>query len=173
MQSDLMTELAFRILSDQALSQQDMDRLNQILLNESLDSKLSHKDIKLLFKRFRQGITNFLLMVEKDLKTMEESAHNVLELCSKERERIKNLPQRADHLDPPELVEFIRKLDKPHYSFAAAEKLLGVARQTLRKYADNEQYGLKLHIKGRSAYLLTEDIINFHREKRYKYYSSY
>lgn len=168
--NSLMMEIFNRIMKGEVLSDYDRKQYKGFLLSMAFSIKMPPKEFKKLVEKFRRSIPNFLQKLDEDLNEMEKVNEKVFKYEEERSEWIESLPKYADSLDAPELVEFIRSLDKEYYSFSEAERLLDVSRQTLKKYADNGLHGLRCHVVGRVQKLHKADIINFHREKNFADY---
>lgn len=162
---NFIVSLTSKIMLGHDLSEHKMEKLILLLYNMADAGSVDEKEVKLKIKKFRKGIPNFLKMVDDALDEAEKMNTRMYKLINVSKERINNLPKLAAFEDSDKVVEFIRSLDKDHYSFSEAAKLLGVSRQSLRKYADENLHGIKIVRVTRSDYITKESMASFFRKK--------
>ena len=154
-----------KIINGEGLLDFDEKRMFLLLYQMAFSNKMEKDDFKIKIKKFNQSIPNFLkklndILIEADRVATEAYKENVRML-----ERSRNLPECGSDWDSEEILDFIRNLEDDIYSFSAAERLLGVTRQTLKKYAKEGTYGIKTVQMKKSDYLTKNSIAIFYRKK--------
>ncbi len=81
------------------------------------------------------------------------------------QERVANMPLDCTLEDSDELIEFAKKLNKSNFNYSEAARLLGISRQTLKRYINENKYDLEEVRKKRSSYLTRKSVVNFYRNK--------
>ncbi len=166
--NDFLVSIATRIVTGEDLSNIDKDKLFKLIFNMAFTNGTTESEFKIRIKKFKQSIPNFLSTVDSVLTDVQKHGIEMYKMQTNLIDRVKTLPPLADTFDPEVVLKFIRSLDKKHYSFSEAEKLLGVTRQTLRSYVDQGKYGLKVIQEKKSEYLTRESIVNFYRDRYFK-----
>ncbi|MFY8213630.1 MAG: hypothetical protein ACOVKJ_04160, partial [Flavobacterium sp.] len=95
------------------------------------------------FKKIRVGLRHLLEQSEKctdsALNSVEEFHKAVRDVIGKE----KSLPSGATIGDDAETIAFISSLVKDAYNFSQAEKVIGIARQTIKTHSEKGLHTFK------------------------------
>jgi hypothetical protein len=120
----------------------------------------------------KKRLENFKLGLNDTFKSLEffcNYTSNKLDEQMKDviynQERVANMPLDCTLEDSDELIEFAKKLNKSSFNYSEAAKLLGISRQTLKRYIIEKKYDLEEVRKKRSSYLTRKSIVNFYRNK--------
>lgn len=154
-----------KLICGEDLSGFDEDRVYSLIFDMALTNKVEEEDFKLKIKKFNQSIPNFLEKLREIFSRAEKNASIIYRENVRFLEHAANLPAYGGVWDSDEVLDFIRSLKEDIYSFSEAERLLGVSRQTLTKYAKEGTHGLKTVRMKKSDYLTKESLVNFYREK--------
>lgn len=116
------------------------------------------------FKGIRLGVRHMLQQTEKCIDSALDSVvefHKAIDgVITKE----KSLPIGATIGDDAETIKFIDSLVKDAYNFSQAEKLIGIARQTIKSHAEKGLYSLKTTRISKTDYITRENLIRYYRD---------
>ncbi len=162
---DFLFAIVTKVMSGDDLLDFDRKKLAMRFWGMAYDISMPVKDFTKTLKKFKQAIPNFLKVLDEVLDEAEKMGLRNYEINEQEFEKIKNLPPLANTQDAPQVIAFIRQLDKDLYNYSEAAKLLGVTRQTLKTYTEDENHTLKRRYSGKSWYITKESIVWFYRNR--------
>ena len=170
--NEFLIAIVTRVITGEDLTKIDKDKLFKLIFTMAFTNGMTPDDFKIKIRKFRESIPNFLTTLDTVLNDVQA---NGLQMYTRQNSMLlkaTNLPSLANSFDPDPVIEFIRSLQKDSYSFLEAETLLGITRQTLRKYTDEGTHGLVVLRRKKSDYLTRESIVNFYRERYINDYGS-
>ena len=163
--NEFLIAIVTRIITGEDLTKIDKDKLFKLIFTMAFTNGMTPDDFKIKIRKFRQSIPNFLTTLDTVLNEVQAQGLQMYRRQNSMLLKVANLPPLANSFDPEVVIEFIRTLDKDAYSFLEAERLLGITRQTLRKYADEGKYGLTIEQRKKRIYLTKKGIVDFYRER--------
>lgn len=166
--NEFIIAIATKVITDENLLDYDEKKLTMLFYDMAYTNSMSLKDFTTRIKKFRQAIPNFLMTLEKVLDMAEKMGSDFYKFKENETEALKDLPPLADFLDQPEVITFIRQLDKDLYNYTEAAQLLGLTRQTVSSYTNDKNHILKKIHKGKSWYVTKESMVLYYRDRNLK-----
>jgi uncharacterized protein (DUF2344 family) len=163
--TEFMIAIATKVIAGEDLLNYDKNKLMLLFYNMAYTNSMPLKDFTVRIKKFKQAIPNFLSELEIILDRTEKFGKDYYKFRETQMEAIKQLPPLAYELDHPDVIAFIRKLDKDLYNYTQAGELLEITRQTLTTYTNNENHILKKKQVGKSWYITKESIVLFYRDR--------
>lgn len=144
------------------LTKTDQSEIMNALI--SYGRSLKSEEVNEAFKSIRLGTRHLLEQTEKCIDSALDSViefHKAIDgVITKE----KSLPIGATIGDDAETIKFIDSLDKDAYNFSQAEKVIGIARQTIKKHAENGLHSLKTTRISKTDYITRENLIIYYRD---------
>jgi len=130
----------------------------------SFGISLKPQDVDEVFKNIRIGSRHIFDQTEKcidsALSSIKEINSKVESIIGKEA----NLPIGATVADDEPTINFIQSLTKDAFNFSEAERLINIARQTIKTHAEKELYSLKTTRIGKTDYITRENFIIYYRD---------
>lgn len=130
----------------------------------SYGRSLKPDEVNEAFKNIRLGTRHLLEQSEKCIDSALDSVqefHKMVKAVLKEEVK---LPTGATVGDDAETIRFINSLKKDAYNFSEAQKLIGIARQTIKKHLENGLHSLKKTRIGKTDYITRENLIVYYRD---------
>ena len=121
-------------------------------------------EVNTVFKDIRMGTRKLLeqteMCIDSTLDNLREFHERVKEIIDKEE----SLPSGATIGDDAETIGFISSLVKDAYNFSQAEKVIGIARQTIKAHAEKGLHSLKTTRISKTDYITRENLIRYYRD---------
>jgi|GEM_PF-5665092 len=163
--NDFEIYIVTKLVCGEDLSNFNEKKIFTLVFDMAMTNGVTENDLKIKIKKFKQSIPIFLEKLSSIYNQVEKDASKIYQIQRGFIEKANSLPEYGLFIDSDEVLEFISKLDQDTYSFSQAEKLLGVTRQTLKKYADEGIHGIKTIRVKKSDYITKESMANFYREQ--------
>jgi hypothetical protein len=169
-----LDEIAIQV-TERMLNNQPFRTINNDLcFNSMLYMAISKNEIpqNLVIKAqaMRAALTNFLNDYDKSLAKLIKTYEACFQFQQAQKAKLENLPQFASKEDSDEVIDFIRSLNRDYYTFKEAGNLTGYARQTLKRWAEEERFGIKCEVVlgKKRDYLSRESLVKIFRKSRSK-----
>ena len=129
----------------------------------SFGNSINPNDIDEKFKNIRVGSRTLFEQTENCIDTALSIIKGYNKTFEDAKLSLQNMPKGAIYGDDTETLEFIKSLTEDAYNFSQAKRLTGIARQTIKKHADNGKYGLRTIWIGKSEYISKKALIDYYR----------
>lgn len=144
-----------------------LDNITQEKIDEVLSSytlnRYSKEDASKGVKGTFDSIQSFLNRLNKFFSIPEKTLKSKYDLMAKMEKLEASLPEGCNITDDEDVIKFAKKLNKPFYNDSQAGVLLGVQRQTVKKWKDTKYLGLVGYIeKGRNV-ISRDRLLKFYR----------
>jgi hypothetical protein len=152
----------FQLAAKGKLTEIEQQHIIQALV--SFGNSTNPEEVDEVFKNIRTGSRNLLEQTENCIDSALSIVKSYNNYFEEAKISIQSLPDGAIYGDDKETLEFIKSLEEGPYNYSQAEKLIGVSRQTIKKHADTNKYGLKAFSVKKSQYISREALIGYYRE---------
>jgi hypothetical protein len=150
-----------------ALLDGSLNRLNIVNFTSALYEyglkMFNPSDYELGLKRIEENVQRFSEDFSKAIEQAKIMLNAHYQIAAKIENTRKSLPNNAKLDDPKPVIDFINKLHLEYYNFSQAEKVLGISRQTLTKYAKKKYLDYNTIRRGEREVISKKDIIIFFR----------
>ncbi len=165
---ELALHLMQRIFHKDPLGDLDGEHIYNALLYLAISQKELPQNLFIKVKTMRQELPRFVEQFDKQLAKLVKTYEACYNYQQAQVEKFENLPEYALPEDTDATVDFIISLKKDVYPFKEAEDMLGITRQTLKKWAENNMHGIKCEtVLGKKRdYLSKESVIKIFRKNQ-------
>jgi len=168
--NNLANQITESMLSDKANMHFNKEQCYNSMLYLAISNEEIPQNLVIKANNIRSELSNFVDQYNKNLTKLINNYEACYQYQQAQKERLHNLPEHATNDDPDYVVEFIRGLNCDYYTFKDAAGLTGFARQTLKRWADNEEFGIKCDVVlgKKRAYLSKESVIKIFKKRNSK-----
>jgi len=165
---ELALHLMQRIFHKDPLGDLDGAHIYNALLYLAISNKELPQNLFVKVNTMRKELPRFVEQFDKQLAKLVKTYEALYDYQQAQVEKFENLPPFALPEDTEDTVDFILSLNKDLYTFKGAEEMLGITRQTLKKWAENNMHGIKCEtVLGKKRdYLSKESVIKIFRKNQ-------
>ena len=140
------------------------------MLNMAISNDEVPQNLILKADAMRNELSIFINQYDKNLAKLISTYEACYNFQQAQKEKFDNLPPCASKDDSDEVIHFIRSLKKDFYTFKEAGGLTGYTRQTLKRWAEDERFGIKCEVQlgKKRDYLSKESVIKIFRKSTAK-----